>query len=69
MLAKCEHMNPGGSVKDRIAKAIVDAEQRASFGSGDARRDPGPRQPYLVARHHCSGPFVSFRSIPTPPRR
>src|SRR5512142_1595404 len=22
--AKCEHLNPGGSVKDRIAKAIVD---------------------------------------------
>lgn len=24
VLAKCEHMNPGGSVKDRIAVAIVD---------------------------------------------
>jgi len=24
VLVKCEHMNPGGSVKDRIAKAIVD---------------------------------------------
>lgn len=24
VLAKCEHMNPGGSVKDRIALAIVD---------------------------------------------
>lgn len=29
VLVKCEHMNPGGSVKDRIAKAIVDdAEAR-----------------------------------------
>lgn len=29
VLAKCEHMNPGGSVKDRIALAIVDdAEAR-----------------------------------------
>ena len=29
VLAKCEHLNPGGSVKDRIALAIVDdAEQR-----------------------------------------
>jgi cysteine synthase len=29
VLAKCEHLNPGGSVKDRIAKAIVDdAEAR-----------------------------------------
>jgi len=24
VLVKCEHLNPGGSVKDRIAKAIVD---------------------------------------------
>jgi cysteine synthase len=30
VLVKCEHLNPGGSVKDRIAKAIVDdAEARA----------------------------------------
>lgn len=29
VLVKCEHLNPGGSVKDRIAKAIVeDAEAR-----------------------------------------
>lgn len=29
ILVKCEHMNPGGSVKDRLAKAIVDdAEAR-----------------------------------------
>ena len=29
MLAKCEHMNPGGSVKDRLALGIVDdAEAR-----------------------------------------
>ena len=29
VLAKCEHLNPGGSVKDRIAVAMVDdAEQR-----------------------------------------
>ena len=27
VLVKCEHMNPGGSVKDRIAKAIVDAAE------------------------------------------
>src|SRR5687767_6565781 len=27
VLVKCEHMNPGGSVKDRIAKAIVDDAQ------------------------------------------
>jgi cystathionine beta-synthase len=28
LLAKCEHLNPGGSVKDRIALAIVDAAER-----------------------------------------
>jgi cysteine synthase len=33
--AKCEHMNPGGSVKDRIAKAIVDdAEARGVLRPG-----------------------------------
>jgi len=36
VLAKCEHMNPGGSIKDRIALAIVDdAERRGSLSSGD----------------------------------
>ncbi len=33
--AKCEHLNPGGSVKDRIAKAIVDdAEARGVLTPG-----------------------------------
>ncbi|MDX6539289.1 MAG: cysteine synthase [Gaiellales bacterium] len=36
ILAKCEHLNPGGSVKDRIALAIVlDAEQRGALRRGD----------------------------------
>jgi cysteine synthase len=36
VLVKCEHMNPGGSVKDRIALAIVDdAEERGVLRSGD----------------------------------
>jgi len=36
VLVKCEHMNPGGSVKDRIALAIVDdAEQRGVLRPGD----------------------------------
>lgn len=36
VLAKCEHLNPGGSVKDRIAKAIVDdAEARGLLRPGD----------------------------------
>ena len=29
ILGKCEHLNPGGSVKDRIALAIVDAAEHA----------------------------------------
>jgi cystathionine beta-synthase len=36
VLAKCEHLNPGGSVKDRIALAIVDdAERRGALRPGD----------------------------------
>ncbi len=35
VLVKCEHMNPGGSIKDRIALAIVeDAEQRGVLSQG-----------------------------------
>jgi cysteine synthase len=35
ILVKCEHMNPGGSVKDRIAKAIVeDAEAHGVLRPG-----------------------------------
>lgn len=35
VLVKCEHLNPGGSVKDRIAKAIVeDAEERGLLRPG-----------------------------------
>src|SRR4051812_269074 len=35
MLGKCEFLNPGGSVKDRIAKAIVeDAERRGVLKPG-----------------------------------
>jgi cysteine synthase len=35
VLVKCEHMNPGGSIKDRIALAIVeDAETRGELRSG-----------------------------------
>jgi cysteine synthase len=36
VLGKCEHLNPGGSVKDRIAIAIIDdAEQRGVLRPGD----------------------------------
>jgi cysteine synthase len=35
VFAKCEHLNPGGSVKDRIALAIVDdAENRGLLAPG-----------------------------------
>lgn len=35
VLAKCEHLNPGGSVKDRIALAIIDdAEARGALRPG-----------------------------------
>lgn len=35
VLGKCEHLNPGGSVKDRIAKAIVDdAEAKGQLRPG-----------------------------------
>lgn len=35
ILVKCEHMNPGGSVKDRIAVAIIDdAERRGLVAEG-----------------------------------
>jgi cysteine synthase len=35
VLVKCEHLNPGGSVKDRIALAIVeDAERRGALRAG-----------------------------------
>src|SRR4051794_26229749 len=29
VLGECEHLNPGGSVKDRLAVALVDHEERA----------------------------------------
>jgi cysteine synthase len=36
VLVKCEHLNPGGSVKDRIALAIVvEAEARGALRPGD----------------------------------
>ena len=35
VLVKCEHLNPGGSVKDRLARAIVDdAEARGALAPG-----------------------------------
>src|SRR3954466_5983724 len=42
ILAKAEHLNPGGSVKDRAAKFIVDdAEKRGVLVPGSAARGRG----------------------------
>ena len=43
VLVKCEHMNPGGSVKDRIAKAIVDDAEARRATPGWASRWWPPR--------------------------
>ena len=41
VLAKCEHMNPGGSVKDRIALAMIeDAERRGFLKPGGTVIEP-----------------------------
>ena len=35
IFVKCEHLNPGGSIKDRLAKAIIDdAEERGLLKPG-----------------------------------
>lgn len=36
VLAKCEHMNPGGSIKDRLALAIIDDAERRGVLSSSA---------------------------------
>ena len=36
IMAKCEHLNPGGSVKDRVAKRIIlEAERQGLIKPGD----------------------------------
>ena len=41
ILAKCEFMNPGGSVKDRIARRmILDAEESGRLKPGDVLVEP-----------------------------
>ena len=47
VLVKCEHMNPGGSIKDRIALAIVDDAERRGlpvrrYASSDIAAALGP---------------------------
>ena len=44
VLAKCEHLNPGGSVKDRIALAIVDDAERRGVASARRHPDRGDRR-------------------------
>ena len=41
LLAKCEFMNPGGSVKDRIGRRmIIDAERNGTLKKGDVIIEP-----------------------------
>ncbi|MDP3983400.1 MAG: pyridoxal-phosphate dependent enzyme, partial [Acidimicrobiia bacterium] len=41
LVAKVEHMNPGGSVKDRIAVAMIDAAEREGrLGPGGTIIEP-----------------------------
>jgi hypothetical protein len=51
VLVKCEHMNPGGSVKDRIALAIVDdAEARGLLRRARRSSRPPPATPASASR-------------------
>jgi cysteine synthase len=59
LFAKCEHLNPGGSVKDRIAKAIVeDAIQTGQLKAGGTlieatAGNTGIGLALVAARYHC----------------
>ncbi|VDN09195.1 unnamed protein product [Dibothriocephalus latus] len=61
VLAKCEFMNPGGSVKDRIAVRMIEEGERAGiFKPGDTLIEPtsgntglSSERPLLVFRPFC----------------
>ena len=58
ILGKAEFMNPGGSVKDRAALAIVnDAIAQGKFAAGrtDRRRHGGQYGNWPRARRQCLG--------------
>jgi cysteine synthase len=66
VLVKCEHMNPGGSIKDRIALAIVDdAERRGLLRRGMTLIEGGSAGANLVAalrvaaRGDLPGPVIT----------
>ena len=41
LVGKCEYLNPGGSVKDRIGRRmILDAEKRGTIKKGDILIEP-----------------------------
>ena len=49
ILAKLEYFNPAGSVKDRIAKAMIDdAEQKGLLREGSVIIEPPPATPASV---------------------
>jgi cystathionine beta-synthase len=43
LVAKVEHMNPGGSVKERIAVSMIDAAERDGLLRPGARSSNPPR--------------------------
>jgi cysteine synthase len=59
LLGKCEFLNPGGSVKDRIGyQMVIDAEKQGRIKPGDTlieptsgqhRHRPGARRPRCAA--------------------
>ena len=58
LLAKCEFMNPGGSVKDRIGRRMVlDAEKTGRLKKGDILIEPTSGNTGVglsMAAAHCS---------------